>query len=384
MENTTPQGDDSKDKKESLEEKIKRSIAENKHDESIKEDVIEDLTNNAKYADFFAQYNDYSVSRFIEQYAYQKSMSVRFNSFHINQEDKAVNLHRTQAEWALKAIQRKKLFDVELQWRANLFELPNITYTVDFEYWRKNALNCPYIDPITAAEVDIYKQFLLQYTYQNKVDDNGEENFFATEDIVGWMREGSGPAWYMYHNLMTGAGKYLLLKDERNEEEMYYRELNWDRMEEEKKKEAAEQGEKPIEVRLPSLDSDKDSINAFAKQFESVLGYERIVRSTKPKFSKDLNFELGDLLIYMQEIEKHVPIKAHYDWRIALAEAYHDHTQKHIAAALDAVFEDYQFKMETGIGYPLIEETMGQPVSEIVIAQIEKGKAIDREQKENK
>ena len=67
------------------------------------------------------------------------------------------------AQTCLGNIQQKKLFDKQCQWRAETFTHPAIETTSDFNYWEKNILNCPFIDPITEEDVALYIEFLQEY-----------------------------------------------------------------------------------------------------------------------------------------------------------------------------------------------------------------------------
>jgi len=64
-------------------------------------------------------------------------------------------------------ILHKKLFNLQLQWRAELVEIPQIRICGDFLFWKKRIRDCPFIDAVTSTEVEIMKRFLVDEQYVN-------------------------------------------------------------------------------------------------------------------------------------------------------------------------------------------------------------------------
>ena len=96
---------------------------------------------------------------------------------------------------------------------GNQIQLPGVETTWDFGKWESNIRNCPFLDPITEEEVDLYIRFL-----ETNDDSHGDDwqEWQNYEEIIGNYRDdeedtSSIPEWYQFYNLYKGTASLMLL-----------------------------------------------------------------------------------------------------------------------------------------------------------------------------
>ncbi len=344
---------------EGLDDDAKKNVEEKVAEEQFKAAVRKDLEENPKYKGFFAPYARHSVESFINAYVHHKLMYTKHAKWFSKKAEEEALEYRPQAEEALWDIQRKKLFDLQCQWRAGLIQLDGIDCTWDFDVWERNIASCPHIAPVNDDDVALYMQYLSNPLAASC-------SVPATEDfgtLHATVEDGEGPGWFLFHNNHTTAGQYLLLPDKKYEMECYYRHLYYLAQTENKpSSDASSDGLDYIPQKKKPWIANTfiEDFEPFVKRFESSADYQKYINykngSTQAVRDEDiddawLDEQVHDLMFDLQDIKEKIPIRANDDWRVALIEAVALFKNKKIAKALPAVYEDYRFKLEMGIGY---------------------------------
>ncbi len=314
-----------------------------------------ELMANTAVQEYFAGFMPSSVESFINTYITYKALWKKYGSFYEQLQEKKDLYWTEQAFEHLAVIQQKKLFDKQCLWRADKLKIPGIEISCDFRLWQYNILNCPFIDPITKEELDVYLQYLHNGNADIDLDGGiGWQNFEAI--IEGVETEGEMediPLWYQYHNIYTGNDALMRLPDVRGEKEEFYLQLWRDKT----NKEAAEKIEstipKPIADDRPYLMYHTEGlVDWFVKTFEN----KEIIQCYK-------GFELGELdnndteerimecVRVLLEANEPVPIAAHDNWIEALFQATDTHELKKLSEMLPQALDQYLFNLSLGIGF---------------------------------
>ncbi len=124
------------------------------------EQHIEHLRTNPDYLAYYAKFNPDSIESFIKEYAINKHRDYKNEEYYKDLYESYQTRFLHHAERYLEQILQKKLFNLQCQWRACQIELPLVDIIADFGYWSSNILICPFIPPITEAEIDLCIRFL--------------------------------------------------------------------------------------------------------------------------------------------------------------------------------------------------------------------------------
>ena len=106
-----------------------------------------------------------SWNNFVNYYARQKAMGIRFGVFYIRQNEKRDLKYYNEAEKNLWLIQQKKLFNQQCLWRAEKITLPEVEITADFQYWEEHIKVCSFLEPITEDEFNIFVDYFNDPNY---------------------------------------------------------------------------------------------------------------------------------------------------------------------------------------------------------------------------
>jgi hypothetical protein len=189
-------------------------------------------------------------------------------------------------------ILQKKLFNLQLQWRAELVEIPQIRICGDFLFWKKRIRDCPFIDAVTSTEVEIMKRFLVDEQYVS-TSNSWRVQWQDTKELVKKNKKGdmeNYPQWYEYYDLQMGTSKLLLLPDIRGEKEEYYIPAC---LEEEHKKNPIQSDNTFIKPK-PGLYGDPKVFNEFINLFEDKyfkFTSEGYINATKDHYDE---YEIND------------------------------------------------------------------------------------------
>lgn len=311
-----------------------------------------ELQSEERFKNYFSGFNPVSVEQFISSYASQKSLWHRFGDFYIEQNEAEELQWIEAAVEHLAMIQQKKLFDAQCLWRAEKVTFPEVQICFDFQVWERDVLSCPFIEPITEADIELYQQYLQQNNMDLETD-RWMESWQDYEQIKeAYNNEDSDfnfPEWYDFHNGRTGASSYLLLPDIRGEKENFYDDLS--RIEERPKIEAQQAEYDKTRDKRPHLRSvyDADFMTWFVSTFEdqdTQAYYKAYLQQSKNRDSSEQLMRDVELLSSAGEL---VPIEAHHDWREAIANAVARFRVKKIAEFLPAAYEQYALNQSMGI-----------------------------------
>lgn len=334
-------------------------------DDSLFEKGIEEEVNsNPKYEAFFKQYVTEGNNRneFIKYYAYQRLMCRRFGEMYVNRKEQRRIQHIQNAYECLSEILQKKLFDSQCLWRAEQIDIPAIDLSMDFKCWEYKVMTCPFIEPITREEVELYKKYLLSeyYTppnfwggwqeyddikalYESNDDDDERQKpffFFSNQQV---------PAWYEFCALRTGKN-LLMLPNIRGEKEDFY--SNLVHQKERKKAEEEKKNNPPPPPKTdkrPILYShDKEQLYKFMSMFDTPDVLER-AKVMDENINKLRDERIENACTYLMEFAPDFVITEQGNWRNVLINAVEAHKKIATANMLDAAYEEYLFKLEMGL-----------------------------------
>lgn len=335
---------------------------------AIRKKAEEELMANKDIQEFFRKFNPDSVTRFIEHYLNYKTIWHQHGENYLKWQDDEESKWIDAANEHLPNIQQKKLFDLQCLWRAEKITLPGVDICYDFQIWESNILQCPFIDPITADEVELYQEYLLQ--------ENAELENELHYSYISWQSYNelkaayntgndrhNFPEWYDFYNSRKGTGVYMSLPDIRGEKEQRYHDvgLGLDPKREEAVKSIREVLTNPEKERkdkegLPYLDTYcKATMYNFVHSFEDKLtkryykAYEWFLRN---ETDQDDVMEVVEMLLDAGEM---VPIEGHYDWQEALFKAGKKYKARMIAESMPEAFAQYQLQQSMNIMPPTKE-----------------------------
>lgn len=338
--------------------------------------IMDDLNSNEKYKEYFEKYNPASVKGFIESYARRKAGWLEWGPNHVQREMNEKMKYKEIASSMLWEIQQKKLFNLQCHWRAREMELPGIEVSWDFLKWEQKIKTCPYIDPITQQEFDLYKAYMTSDSYMPRHFMSAWQayDFYRTEYLNG---EGESmmptPAWYIYYDTMMGTGSLFMLPNSKGEQEQFYLGLVKKKEEEKakkskKKKTAKDQLPAIIKAINPRFDGkpplipDYKTKEDFIKKFEdkSLLKYFRAMEKEDDTWMEDQALDdCIELFSFdMEGEDKNIVFKNPDDLKESMFRAAADYELRRIVDHLDVAFEEYRMKVDNNISFQESNEIM--------------------------
>jgi hypothetical protein len=331
------------------------------------------LRTEAVFQPFYAKYEPESVETFIIAYAKSKHRKFEHEVFYKEQYEAYEIQFLKIADGYIDQILQKKLFDLQCQWRACLIELPLVDIVADFEYWEHHIRACPFITPITEAEIDLCLRFLKEdidltqdpseeYAWQDYdkfknqlyVDDHGGEpdaQVFYTHQCA------SLPDLYIFFDTHQGRTSLMDLPNIRGEAEedyikkgkkIYNAERNalYNATHTPKPVELDEQGQP--KVWLPTLYSFSAEFDTFVETLEDehtkelYKHYNHFNNHGTNRYSNDLEENLN----FLQSFDEEIPIGGHSNWQIAIALATYTFKQQKAAEMLPYAYDSYLLEFD--------------------------------------
>lgn|GEM_PF-376775 len=353
--------DEDKNKTESASERIEREKREREEKlKRLEAEYLEDLKTNPCYKEFFSQYTQKSVDSFIQRYASHKASLVVYGHYYVEELEGYISKHYTAAEEMIWDIQQRKLYDLQIKWRAEQVKIPEIEISKEFDYWEDHIKSCPFLEPITRDELDLYISY-LEYScyddifywdlYRRDFQDYEEfkKHYFYLERHEEYYRD--PPPWYEFYESRTGLSALYLLPDLRGEKEKFYFRL----YRENKKKEEEAKGKKkpaPVvnHVNREIISTDLNFILEFAKKYEDGDTFQKFI-GYKRQVEMNNDDDLTDAIRTLQSADRLMPIDYNKKWKDGIIEAAHNYEKIKLIEEMPKVYADYLFRLSTGISF---------------------------------
>ncbi|MEP7237382.1 MAG: hypothetical protein ABI685_05945 [Ferruginibacter sp.] len=316
-------------------------------EEQLKAQIAQNETVQQYFKQFYPNY----IEGFIKDYLREREQWIRYGKMYAEmQEEHSIKWINLAAEH-LQYIQQKKLFDAQCLWRAGQLQIPQVQICADFVCWEKDVLNCPFIEPITEADIELYAQFLLQQQPDEEIMEATEwqnydmvkENFLDEEE--GWEI----PEWYEFYNNHKGTGFYLQLPDIRGKKEEFYTDIAW---KEENKGTQETEPKEPWDNAKCLFFYKKEHRDFFIQHFETKEMQEYYNAQEWRKRNSQLDQLLETPLDILYNADEPVPIQAGPDWAEAVKNAAAAYTCKKIADTLPEAWEQYMINIQMNIAFP--------------------------------
>lgn len=341
------------------------------------ENIKKELLGNPKYKEFFSRFNPFSIEGFIGGYAHIKYMYTQFANLYEDEAEAAVFGMLDAAHGCLEEILQKKLFNEQCLWRAEKVQLQEVEQTTDFLYWDRYVFGCPFLEPITENDLELYMGFLNSLNTGKPDWMSGWQDYDEFKEAFENEDEGGiYPDWYEYYDTYKGTGMLIKLPDVRGKKEEFYRQLHFEAF----RKKQMKDGIQPyVPCGKPELSSyDDQNVEEFIKLFETSQEMQQWKNYRDSKNNDD--DELQSALLFLQRARETVSINAHSNWREAVMNSSKMLENRLIARALPQAYEDYKMKMETGISfYEDIAPIQEYELSKIVKEQIFEGRQLNGE-----
>lgn len=340
-------------------------------DELEKKFEREILENKSRYEDYFKPYDPASIDGFIKRYAEHKRGLVEHQEYQLQKLTETKELrYRERTEDAFRMIKQKKLFNMQLLWRAEQIKIPAIRISCDFQYWEEHIDECFFIEPVTEQEVSVMKQFLTDNNFSDTTK-NWLIGWQDYDDLLIQDEEGDYdgmPEWYQFYDGRMGTGALLSLPDIRGVKEEEYADLARQEYHSEEKQQeriaaAAASGAKPYVPPPPMLHSSLESNNEFVNHFEDDyfrevqrgkwIGDQVILGKNKKDYEPLYDDEqVDDAIRLLNEADYPVYMPGGYEWSEAIVRCAQQYINKIISEEIDTLFEEYQMLLGIGIGSP--------------------------------
>ena len=333
-----------------------------------------DVRHSEKAKAYFEQFNARHIEYFMESYARKKVELAKsyeyYNEILREKEDYELSFHK-RAESALHAILQKKLFNLQLLWRAGQKQIDEVDICYDFHFWENHIASCPFIPTIEQYEKEVLKEYLLTANeFDEEIDSpmyiswqDYEE--FTRKDERGHMQD--MPAWYDFYDSRMGTGGLLNLPNLKEEKEKFYL-----RLVHEKK------GIHPVssvnEDNRPLLIGMGDELIAFAKFFESDKYFIQLFKGFEIKYNKESRIPFPEdiemAIAVLSSADRPIYLPSHLNWNEAIVSAAKKYNNIKIAEALDVVYEEYRMFNELGLSFRESVEKIKKIYEEDDIAQM--------------
>lgn len=321
-------------------------------------EIIKDLQTNEKYKAYFSKFEPLSVANFITGFAFTKLMYTSFADMFQNEKERSLLGMFPEAFKCLAEIQQKKLFDKQCLWRAGTVDLEGITNTFHFNYWEQYIFACPFIEPVSESDVDLYMNYLNSSYEETGNWQLSFQDYSAIKEAIENDEEDIYPAWYEFYDTYRGTGMNIKLPDIRGQQEEFYRQLFFQQQREQEIKSGTFIAFDPSN-KLPHLSSYNDKqVKEFIRLFGASNELELLENYNESKYNH--NEQLDDAIMLLSTARELIPIEYNLDWKEAIIKSAQLYKNRLIARAMPLAFEEYQMKSDTGISFydtiPSLEE----------------------------
>jgi hypothetical protein len=291
-----------------------------------------------RYRDFFSGFTEDSVHDFIAEYAVLRSWyTVNGPNLRARKEREAFRF-QDLAIHGLWEIQQKKLFNLQAEWRAGLISIPGVAVSAEIAMWEKSISTCPFIEPVTQAECNLYLDYLASGTFSDK------SWVFGWQDYDSFRNCGPElmPAWYNHYDKANGTGYLLVLPDkqgviEQNALRTFQAAFKTG------PHHPADNNSKP------ELSFNYESLHFFIRNFETPRLLDCFLSNEQRPEETERDAELHAALRVLQSAEGSVALPESADWRESVIRGAADYKALHVARSLRHMYNDYLFRLSTGI-----------------------------------
>ncbi len=367
----------------------KAYLERSKYNDKLHEDFETDLLTNPKYKEFYSKHEPFYLKGFIHDYVNHKSSLVSWHNWYLDADYgyNQIMLHDATYK-QLDFILQKKLFNMQLLWRAEQITIPEIKTTSDFIVWEHKIFECPFIEAITSKEIEVMKEFILK-------DDFEKDNYRSLmqmqdyNSIIYSEEEGqyeNMPAWYAEYDKKMNTGALLLLPNTRGEKEQKYFDLyvSWKQTQ----PPDIHPPQVPYVKGLDLIFGNEESYTAFMEMFEDDYLCNLHQNWTTQHEYKDKTFQEDEVATAMETLKnaEEPPImEGGLPWHQAIIKCARLYENRILAANMDEMYADYKMKRELNI--PHIEKESGSidtygKMAEERIVRILKGRELAGEPKD--
>lgn len=349
-----------------------------KYLKQLKEEFIEEIKNSETAKEYFANYRPDSIEYFIKAYTDEKVHLLECYEFYSNKyhEKEISELHYyKQAEEMLQLILQKKLFNMQLRWRAGQLEINEINIAYDFHFWGKHIYACSFIPTITHGELELMKEYLLRF---DEGDEDGE-GFIDWQDYDSITKKNeygdmdNMPDWYDFYDSRMGTRMLLLLPNLKGATEEFYLDIS----------------RKPFKAANPSVNSPAlpslygygSDFFEFSKHFEKDKYFSALFKYYNYYVEKNRqnpnSEELDETVQYLLTADRPIYLKSHLTWDKALLAAAKEYRNTRIVEVLDFAFEEYLMMKDLGLYKDKSREEVSKEYDKDFIVQLLREKILE-------
>jgi hypothetical protein len=324
--------------------------------EELEQIFYKELIHSEKAIEYFKNYSSFSIEGFMKSYASKKAHLVQCYEFYQQTylEKETTDLgYQKKAEDLLMSILQKKLFNMQLLWRAGKLDIDGIQLCYDFQFWEKYIASCPFIDPITDSEVEMIKDFLMLSSEEDQFE---HYNGVSWQDYDGNMiRDEHGvlqdmPEWYDFYDMRMGTDTLLLLPNHKGAREEFYMGLT----REENRKNNPPKNEFKVDPKPIIIGYGRD-ITDFAQYFESDKYFIELFKYYsfyQEMENRNPNGEdIREALDILFNADRPIHFLPHLNWDQAIMEASRRYSNTRTIETIDFVFEQYNLMKDLGISH---------------------------------
>lgn len=334
------------------EQRVEKGITDLLQEKELKIKWRKELEDNPEVVAYFDNFRGNAMQDYLDYYISQKYLYYTYGDMYKNMSERKRNQWIDEAHEQLEAILQKQLFDKQCLWRAEQITLEGVEIAFDFELWKEDIFNCPFLDPISSSDIALYQSFLNSeglsrhdldgyYEWQNY--DEFKKSYTSSED----NDYETLPEWYEFHNSKTGSSTLLLMVDARGTKEEFY--MNLYHKSEEKKQDPLKTQQPVVEETRPFIKTYcNEQIALFIDKFESKT-YKNKYKYYEEMTHPHRNSNTAELLDEIIEAGEPIPVSSHRDILEAIEIAYNRYFLKKIAAHLPMAYESYLFNKQMHI-----------------------------------
>lgn len=322
---------------------------------ATEEQLRKEMAGNVAMQAWFKNFDDYQVDGFLSMYVTHKKMWLEYAANYINDQEEAPIRWVNKASEHLPIIQQKKLFDLQCQWRAEKLDLPGIIICADFRVWEYDILNCPFLEPISREDIDLYAEYLLHENPDTGCLAGGDENWQEYDEIIDAYNTDNEhcnfPEWYDFYNARRGTAMYMTLPDIRGQKEEAYEDLARKQQQEEREKDPAYVEPAPYDPSKFLSYYDEHRRNWFVKTFETKEVQELYATWEWKHRNSEMEEDLEYYIDVLMDADEPVAMPANYNWQDAIKQAANSFVNKKTAEALPEAWEQYMMKKQMNIAF---------------------------------